>query len=155
MAPREIGNLLKYPPRAQRACRIIGSDQHDSARAGTDLAFDVGQFGLPGVVLVQIVRVEGYAQLTEDGRVKGIVRARGKQVLSGIDQGRKTQVHGFADARGDEYVAHGRNAFARRLAANGFQGFRYAIRWSITVLSLAHGFMNGIDDVRGRLEVKA
>jgi len=45
----------------------LGVNEYDAAGARRDLAFDVGQFGLPGVVFVEVVSVERDTELAEDG----------------------------------------------------------------------------------------
>jgi len=51
-------------------------------------------------------------------------------------------------------ILHRRNAFAYRLTTNGIESFSNARRRRISVLAVAHGFVNGVDNVRRSLEIK-
>ena len=151
---RQFGDLLEHLPRAQRACGIVGVDQHDAASARRELAFDVGEFGLPGVVFVEIVGVERDAQLAQNGRVERVVGTWSENVFAGIHQSADAEIDGFAYAGCDEDVAHGGDAFARGFASNRLERFWNAGRWRVAVLAVAHGFVGGFDDVRRSLEIE-
>ena len=86
VAACEFGDLLEHLARAQRARRIIRIDQYDGAGAWRELAFDVGEFGLPGVVFVEIVSIDCDPQLAQDGRVERVVGLRRENVFAGIHQ---------------------------------------------------------------------
>ena len=125
-------------------------------RAGArgELAFDVGEFGLPGVFFVQIVGVERNAELAQNGRVERIVGLGSENVFAGIDQRGDAEVDCLAYAGGYEDVPHRRDALARGLAANRFERLRNAGRWRVAVLAVAHGFVGGFNDVRRSLEIE-
>ena len=148
VAAREFGDLLQHLPRAERSCRIVGIDQHDAAGTRRDLAFDVGQFGLPAVVFIQVVSVEPDAQLAQHRRIQRIVRAGRQNVLAGIEQRRQAEIDRLAHPGGDENIPHGGDALARGLAANGFERLGDAGRRRVSVLAVAHRFVDGFDDVR-------
>src|SRR5580704_8163216 len=150
----KVGDLLEHLPRAERSRRIIRIDQNNRAGAGRELAFDVGKFGLPSVVFVQVVGVDGNAQLAQNGRVERIVGLRRENVLARIHQGADAEIDCLAYAGGDEDVADGRDAFARGLAANCFKYFGNSGRGSVSVLAVAHGLVSGFDDVRWSMEVE-
>ena len=83
-----------------------------------ELALDIGQFGLPGVVFIQIVSVERDAQLAQNGRVKRVVGLRRENVFAGIHQRTDAKIDGLTHAGGDENILHSGDAFARGFAAN-------------------------------------
>ena len=58
VAARQFGDLLQHLPGAKRASGIVRIDEHDAASARRDLALDVGQFRLPAVLFIQVVRVQ-------------------------------------------------------------------------------------------------
>ena len=58
VAARQFRNCFQHAARAHGAGRIVGIDQHNAARARTDLLVHVDQVRLPAVVFVQGVGVE-------------------------------------------------------------------------------------------------
>ena len=154
VAPRQFRQLFQHAAGADCAGGIIGIDQHNGAGARIDLALQVDQVRLPGVVFVQIVRRDRNAELAQHGGVERVVRTRSQNMFAGIDQGGQTDIHGFAGARSHERVLHRGNALARRLAANGFERLRNARRRRVAVLVLAHRLVDGFDQVRRSFEIK-
>jgi hypothetical protein len=119
-----------------------------------EFAFNGGEFGLPRVVFVQIVSVQRDAQLAQDRGIKRVVGTGRENVLARIDQRRKADVHRLAHSGGNEHVARGGYALPGSFATNGFESFGNAVRRRVSVLALAHGLVDGFDDVRRSLKVE-
>src|SRR5580765_694653 len=154
VAARQFGDRFQHATRTHRARWIVGIDQHNTARARTDLLVNVDEVGLPAVILVEGVRVQFDAKLCENGRVQRIVRAGSQQVVAGIEQRAETNVDRFTHTRSDEYILHTRDAFALSFTADRVDGFLDPRRRRVAVLTVLHGFVDGFDQVSGRLEVE-
>ncbi len=154
VAARQFRNLLQHLPRAQRAGGIVGINQNDAARPRRELAFDVGELGLPRVIFIEIVSIDRNPQLAQDCRVQRVVGLRRENVFAGIHQCGDAQIDSLADTGGDENVLHGRDALTRSFAANCFERFWNTRGWRVSVFAVAHRFVHGFDDVGRSLEVE-
>jgi len=126
----------------------------NAARPGRDLLSDVVEIGLPAVFFVQVISVQSDFDFRENRGIERIVGARGQQVVARIEQRGQADVHRLADAGGDEDILNAGDALAGRFAANGVERRRDARRTRISILAVAHGFVDGFNHVSGRLEIK-
>src|ERR1017187_6491360 len=134
--------------------QVVGIDQHNPTRSRRDLFLDVVKIGLPAVFFFQVISVESDFDLRKNGGVERIVGTRHEQVVAGIKQRGQADVHRFADARGDEDILNIADPLAGRLAANGVERFLDARGRRVSILTFAHGLIDSIDHVSGRLEIK-
>src|SRR5579862_1956282 len=154
MLTSEFRNLLQHLARADRSRGIVGIDQNDPTRPRRDLSLDVVEVGLPAVLFFQVISVQSNLDLRQNRGVERIIRARRQQVVAGIEQRAQTDVHRLADTRSDKDILNGRDTLARRLAANRFQSLRDAGRWRVSVLPIAHGFVDRFDQMCGSLKIE-
>ena len=154
VAAGEFGDLFQHFSRTDRAGRIVGIDQHNPARPRRDLFLDVVEIGLPAVFFVQVIGVQSDFELRQNRGKERIVGAGGQQVVAGIEQCGQANVDRLADARGDEDILNVSDPLAGRFAANRFERLRDSRRTRISILTVAHGAIDGFNHVGGRLEVK-
>src|ERR1019366_3149052 len=151
---REFGYLLEHLAGAERAGGIVGVDQHNPARPGRDLSLDVVEIGLPAVFFVQVIRIQSDFELRENRGVERIVGAGSQQVVARIEKRGQADILRRAVPRGYEDILNVGDAFARGLAADGVERFLDARRWRVSILTVAHGLIDGFDHVGGRLKVE-
>src|SRR5689334_22697964 len=134
VAAGEFGDGFEHATRADGAGRVVRIDQDNATSARADFLMDVDEVRLPAVIFVQGVSVEFDPELAEYGRIKRVVGAGSEEIVAGIEQGCQTDVHGFADAVGDENIVDRGDALARGFSANRFEGGRNSLRGGIAVL---------------------